>query len=48
MSDSKVLVIDYRTGNSQSVAYALEAMGVDYQVDPLLAAHGPEHRRPGT
>jgi glutamine amidotransferase len=32
MSDSKVLVVDYRTGNSQSVAYALEAMGIDHQV----------------
>lgn len=30
--DPKVLVIDYRTGNSQSVAYALANLGVDHQV----------------
>lgn len=28
----RVLVIDYRTGNSQSVAYALGQVGVDHQV----------------
>jgi glutamine amidotransferase len=27
-----VLVIDYRTGNSQSVAYALSNLGIDHQV----------------
>lgn len=32
MRDATVLVIDYRTGNSQSVAYALEAMGIDHLV----------------
>ncbi len=32
MNESTVMVIDYRTGNSQSVAYALEALGVDHQV----------------
>ena len=32
MSGPSVLVIDYRTGNSQSVAYALEALGFRHQV----------------
>lgn len=32
MSDVKVLVIDYRTGNSQSVSYALESLGIPHQV----------------
>ena len=32
MRDASVLVIDYRTGNSQSVAYALEALGIAHQV----------------
>jgi glutamine amidotransferase len=32
MSDARVLVIDYRTGNSQSVAYALGNLGIDHRV----------------
>ena len=28
----KILVIDYRTGNSQSVSYALANLGIDHQV----------------
>jgi glutamine amidotransferase len=32
VSDTKVLVIDYRTGNSQSVAYALASLGIPHQV----------------
>ncbi len=32
MNESRVMVIDYRTGNSQSVAYALAALGMDHQV----------------
>jgi glutamine amidotransferase len=32
MSGPSALVIDYRTGNSQSVAYALEALGIRHQV----------------
>ncbi len=32
MSDTNVLVIDYRTGNSQSVSYALESLGIPHQV----------------
>lgn len=32
MSDPTVLVIDYRTGNSRSVAYALAALGIQHQV----------------
>lgn len=32
MSEMNVLVIDYRTGNSQSVAYALARLGVPHQV----------------
>lgn len=32
MTEPTVLVIDYRTGNSQSVAYALASLGIRHQV----------------
>ena len=42
MSTTNVLVIDYRTGNSQSVAYALGELGVPHQV----ARHPDEVHEP--